>query len=61
MEKHAMNYDMLIKVTGAISECREPEEVALLTAESVKTGYKAKGCSVFLVDKEKARSGICRK
>ena len=52
MENHRMYYDMLIRVTGAISGCREPEEVALVTAESVKTGFKAKGCSVFLVDKE---------
>jgi len=58
MENHRMYYDMLIRVTGAISGCREPEEVALVTAESVKTGFKAKGCSVFLVDKETRELGL---
>ena len=52
MEDHSMYYDTLVKVTDAISHCKDPEEVALLTAESVKTAFKAKGCSVFLVDRE---------
>lgn len=52
MKDHSMYYDTLIKVTNAISECREPEEVALLTTQSVKTAFNAKGCSVFLVNKE---------
>ena len=58
MENHAMNYNMLIKVTGAISECKDPEEVALLTAESVKTGFRAKGCSVFLVNADTRELGL---
>lgn len=52
MENHSMHYDTLVKVTGAISESKDPEEVALMTAESVKTAFNAKGCSVFIVDKE---------
>ena len=58
MEKHAMYYDMLVKVTNAISQCNDPEEVALITAESVKTGFKAKGCSVFLVDRDTREMGL---
>ena len=58
MENHTMYYDMIIKVTGAISECKDPEEVALLTAESVKTGFKAKGCSVFLIKKDTRELGL---
>jgi signal transduction protein with GAF and PtsI domain len=58
MENHTMNYDMIIKVTSAISECKDPEEVALLTAESVKTGFKAKGCSVFLIKKDTRELGL---
>lgn len=58
MENYGMHYDMLIKVTGAISECKDPEEVALLTAEAVKTGFNAKGCSVFLIDKETRDLGL---
>ncbi len=52
MKDCTMHYDAIIKVTRAISECRDPEEVALLTVRSVKNAYKAKGCSVFLINRE---------
>lgn len=58
MESHTMYYDKLIRVTGAISECKDPEEVALITAESVKTALNAKGCSVFLVNKDTRELGL---
>jgi signal transduction protein with GAF and PtsI domain len=58
MENHSVYYDMLVKVTGAISQCKDPEEVALLTAQSVKTAFKAKGCSVFIVDRETRELGL---
>ena len=58
MEKPGMYYDMLLRVTNAISQCKEPEEVALITAESVKTGFGAKGCSVFLVNKDTRELGL---
>lgn len=58
MEKPAMYYDMIIKVTGAIAECKDPEEVALLTAESVKRGFNVKGCCVFLIKKETGELGL---
>jgi len=58
MENHSMYYDKLIRLTGAISECKDPEEVALLTAEGVKTAFKAKGCSVFLVNKNTRELGL---
>ena len=58
MEKPGMYYDMLLRVTNAISQCKEPEEVALITAESVKTGFGAKGCSVFLVNKNTRELGL---
>jgi signal transduction protein with GAF and PtsI domain len=58
MENHAMYYDMLVKVTNAISHCMDPEEVALVTAESVKTALKVKGCSIFLVDRETRNLGL---
>ncbi len=53
-----MYYDTIIKLTTAISQCRDPEEVALITAESVKTAFKAKGCSVFLVDRATRELGL---
>jgi len=58
MEDHKMYYDTIIKLTTAISQCRDPEEVALITAESVKTAFKAKGCSVFLVDRSTRELGL---
>jgi len=58
MEDHTMYYDTVIKLTTAISQCRDPEEVALITAESVKTAFKAKGCSVFLVDRATRELGL---
>lgn len=58
MEKHAMYYDTIVKLTNAISQCKDPEEVALITAESVKTAFNAKGCSVFMVDRETRELGL---
>ncbi len=58
MEKHSMYYDTIVRVTNAISHCKDPEEVALLTAESVSTAFKAKGCSVFLVDRDTRELGL---
>ena len=58
MNEHAMYYDTIIKLTTAISQCKDPEEVALITAESVKTAFRAKGCSVFLVDRETTELGL---
>lgn len=58
MENHSVYYDKLVRLTGAISECKDPEEVALLTAESVKTVLKTKGCCIFLVDKDSRELGL---
>ena len=51
MTDHAMYYEQLVKLTGAIAQCKDPEEVALLTAEGVKTAFNVKGCCVFLIKK----------
>jgi len=58
MEKHTMYYDMLVKLTNAVSHCKDPEEVALVTAEGVKTALNAKGCSIFLVDRDTRALGL---
>ncbi|CCK79775.1 GAF domain-containing protein [Desulfobacula toluolica] len=58
MENHTMQYDTITRLTTAISQCKDPEEVALTTAESVKTAFNAKGCSVFLVDRETRELGL---
>ena len=58
MENHTIYYDTIVRLTTAISQCRDPEEVALMTAESVKTAFTAKGCSIFLVDRETRELGL---
>ncbi|MFN2356696.1 MAG: GAF domain-containing protein [Desulfotignum sp.] len=58
MEKHTMYYDTIITLTTAISQCKDPEEVALITAESVKTAFNAKGCSIFIVNRETRELGL---
>ena len=52
MEKHVMHYETLIDVTNAISQSKDPEEVGLITVESLKTALKVKGCSLFLINKK---------
>ena len=58
METHTMYYDTITRLTTAISQCKDPIEVALNTAENVKTAFKAKGCSVFLVDRDSRELGL---
>ena len=52
MEKQIINYETLVKITSAISATRDPEEVVLLTVESVKTALAVKGCTLFLIDRQ---------
>lgn len=58
MENHTIYYDTIIRLTTAISQCRDPEEVAIMTAQSVKTAFTAKGCSIFLVNRETRELGL---
>jgi len=52
MEKKFINYETLLRITKAISHSKGPEEVALMTAESIKTALGAKGCSLFLINRK---------
>ncbi len=52
MEKKLINYETLLRITKAISHSRDLEEVALMTAESIKTALGAKGCSLFLINRK---------
>ncbi|MBW1695689.1 MAG: GAF domain-containing protein [Deltaproteobacteria bacterium] len=51
MRKQLLNYETLVKVTKAISHSKDPEEVVLMTVESIKTSLDAKGCTVFLINR----------
>jgi signal transduction protein with GAF and PtsI domain len=52
MKKQIINYETLVKITGAISSIRDPEEVVLVTVESVKTALDVKGCTLFLINRK---------
>ncbi len=52
MKKQIINYETLLKVTRAISHSKDPEEVVLLTTESIKTALEVKGCAVFLINRK---------
>jgi GAF domain-containing protein len=51
MRKEVMNYENLIRITKAIAHCRDPEDVALMSVEAVKTGLGVKGCALLLIDR----------
>lgn len=52
MNRQLLNYETMLKVTGAVSHSRDPEEVVLITVESIKTALNAKGCTLFLINRE---------
>ncbi len=52
MKKQLINYETLLKVTKAISHSKDPEEVVLMTVESIKTALRAKGCALFLINRK---------
>jgi len=51
MKKQLLNYETMIRLTKAISHSKDPEEVALMTVESITSALDVKGCSIFLVNK----------
>jgi len=52
MKKVLLNYETILKITSAISSTRDPEEVVLVTVESVKHAMDVKGCALFLTDRK---------
>ena len=52
MEKQVINYVTMLKVAKSISHSKDPEEVALMTVESIKTAMNVKGCSLFLFNRK---------
>jgi GAF domain-containing protein len=52
MKRQLINYETLLKVTKVISHSRNPEEVVLMTVESIKTALDVKGCTVFLINRK---------
>jgi GAF domain-containing protein len=52
MKKEIMNYKTLLKVTHGVVLSRDPEEVALLIVEAVKSALKVKGCALLLFNRK---------
>jgi len=49
--KEQLNYETFLKVANTISHSKEPEEVALMTVEGIKTALDIKGCALFLLNR----------
>jgi len=52
MKKEIMNYEAILKITKAIANSRDPEDVVWLIVESVKTALGAKGCALLLFNRK---------
>ena len=52
MKKQLINYETLLKITKAISHSRDPEEVVLMTVESIKTSLEVNVCALFLINRK---------
>lgn len=51
MKKQIVNYETLLKITNSVSHSRDPEEVVVLTAESITHALNVKGCTIFLINR----------
>ncbi|MCF8028516.1 MAG: GAF domain-containing protein [Desulfobacteraceae bacterium] len=52
MKQQNMNYDTLLKVAGAISHSKDPEEVVLLAVESITRALNVKASAVLLINRD---------
>ena len=52
MKKQLINYETLLKITKVISHSKDPEEVILMTVESIKSALDVKGCALFLINRK---------
>ena len=61
MQKPVVNYEVLVRITKAISAIRDPEEIVLITVEGVTHALQVKGCALFLfsADKDELRLAGC--
>jgi len=52
MKKEIMNYEAILRITRAIANARDPEDVVWPIVESVKTALGAKGCALLLFNRK---------
>ena len=50
MKEELINYQTFLEVANTISHSKEPEEIALMTVEGIKTALDIKGCALFLLN-----------
>ncbi|MBS3809295.1 MAG: GAF domain-containing protein [Desulfobacterales bacterium] len=50
MKKQTVNYETLLKITNSVSHSRDPEEIVVLTVESMTHALGVKGCTIFLTN-----------
>jgi GAF domain-containing protein len=53
MKKLVRNYETFLRVANAISHSKDPQEIALMTVESITTALKVKGCTLFRINRKK--------
>jgi len=46
------NYDTLIRISRSLSKSRNPEEIIQMAVDSIRASLRAKGCALFLVNRE---------
>lgn len=46
------NYDSLIRISCALSKSRNPEEIIQMAVENIASALDAKGCALFLMNRE---------
>ncbi len=52
MSHYTMNYETLQRLIQAICMSKDPEEVALMTVEGIKSALGVKGCVLFLLNEK---------
>jgi signal transduction protein with GAF and PtsI domain len=55
MKRQVLNYETLLKVTQAVSHSHDPEEVVLMTVNSIRDALAVKGCTLFLINHKTKR------
>ena len=50
MKNLRLNYDVLIKISQALSKSKDPEEIIRMTVEKLKSSLGIKGCALFLIN-----------
>jgi len=52
MRNLRMNYDSLIRISRSLSKSRNPEEIIQMSVDSIQSALDAKGCALYLMNKE---------